>query len=362
MDKELKKLNRMRRRKHQKIRFAVAIGSAAILVGGTVGVVVSNGSNIEKPAVNELASNDANANEDIKITPIATLDVATDKIEDNVTDSDTAVKDNSTESSPAPTSTPEATPISTPVVNDGPKDYKPEGKIYGVAPQGEKYTYDARRVAKLLKGDVLPDDDEHIVFLTFDDGSSTTVTPQILKVLEEKGVKATFFLTGKNIEGGGEEARKLVKKEYDMGMALANHSYSHDYSILYPGRSLNLDNFKADFEKTDKILKDIIGDDFETKVIRCPGGYMSWNNMAPLDQYMEEQNMAAIDWNALNQDAEGGKKTADQLVQSAIKTAGNKHIIVLLMHDTYGKEETAKALPQIIDHFKNAGYEFRTLA
>ena len=56
------------------------------------------------------------------------------------------------------------------------------------------------------------------------------------------------------------------------------------------------------------------------------------------------------------------KKNADQLVNEAIKTSEGKEMVVLLMHDTYGKEETAKALPQIIKYYKDNGYEFKTLS
>ena len=60
--------------------------------------------------------------------------------------------------------------------------------------------------------------------------------------------------------------------------------------------------------------------------------------------------------------AEGRKKNAQELADYAIKTSQGKDIVVLLMHDTYGKEETAKALPTIIKYFKDNGYEFKTLS
>lgn len=232
----------------------------------------------------------------------------------------------------------------------------------GVNEEGKKYTYDAKRVEEKLNSYDYSNNGEKVVFLTFDDGTSKTVTPEILKVLENEGVKATFFITGANLENGGEEARQLLKKEFESGHAIANHSYSHDVKKLYPGRSLDMEAFKADFEKNDKLLKDILGENFSTRVIRCPGGYMSWKNMEPLDNYLSENNMASIDWNALNEDAQGRKKSADELVQRAIKSSEGKEMVVLLMHDTYKKEETAKALPQIIKYFKDNGYVFKTLS
>ena len=200
-----------------------------------------------------------------------------------------------------------------------------------------------------------------IVFLTFDDGTSKTNTPEVLRILDENNIKATFFLTGSNIENGGETARELVKQEFESGHAIANHSYSHDCGKLYPGRNLDMKAFKEDYEKNDKLLKSILGENFTTHVMRCPGGYMSWKNMDELDKYLEKNNIASIDWNALNADAEGPKKNAKQLAQYAIKTSEGKEMVVLLMHDTYGKEETVKALPTIIKYFKDNGYEFRTL-
>ena len=234
--------------------------------------------------------------------------------------------------------------------------------MIGVSNEGKKYTYDATEIARRLAKQDYSNDGKKIVFLTFDDGSSTTVTPKILNILKENDVRATFFVTGETISNGGQRAKDLIKQSFEYGNAIANHSYTHNYSKLYPGRTLNLDSFLADFKKTDDLLKEILGPYFSTRVIRCPGGHMSWKGMEPLDNYLKEHNMASIDWNALSKDAEGKRKNADQLVQNAINTSKGKDIVVLLMHDTYGKEETAKSLPSIIKYFKDNGYEFKTLS
>ena len=244
------------------------------------------------------------------------------------------------------------------------KEPEQEKEVFyvGTNEEGQKYTYDAKKVAQKLESYDYSNDGKKIVFLTFDDGTSKTNTPEVLRILRENNVKATFFLTGSNIDNGGQTARDLIKQEFEEGHAIANHSYSHDIKTLYPGRSLDLEAFKADFEKNDKLLKEVLGENFSTRVIRCPGGYMSWKDMQPLDKYLEENNMVSIDWNALNADAEGRKKNADELAQYAIKTSEGKEMVVLLMHDTYGKEETVKAIPQIIKYFKDNGYEFKTLS
>ena len=232
----------------------------------------------------------------------------------------------------------------------------------GTSHEGKKYSYDASVVAEKLRKYDYSNNGEKIVFLTFDDGTSTTNTPKVLDILKKEGVKATFFITGQNVEYGGEKARDLIKQEFNEGHAIANHSYTHDVKKLYPNRVLDIDAFKADFEKNDKMLKEVLGKYFSTRVIRCPGGYGSWKGMEPLDEYLDENKMISIDWTSLNADAEGKKKNAKELANYAIKTSEGKEMVVLLMHDTYGKEETVKALPAIIKYFKDNGYEFKTLS
>ena len=232
----------------------------------------------------------------------------------------------------------------------------------GTSHEGKKYSYDASVVAEKLKKYDYSNNGEKIVFLTFDDGTSTTNTPKVLDILKKEGVKATFFITGQNVEYGGEKARDLIKQEFNEGHAIANHSYTHDVKKLYPNRVLDIDAFKADFEKNDKMLKEVLGKYFSTRVIRCPGGYGSWKGMEPLDEYLDENKMISIDWTSLNADAEGKKKNAKELANYAIKTSEGKEMVVLLMHDTYGKEETVKALPAIIKYFNDNGYEFKTLS
>lgn len=232
----------------------------------------------------------------------------------------------------------------------------------GTGPAGVNYTYDASIISKKLKKYDYKNNGEKIVFLTFDDGASTTVTPKVLEVLDQYNVKATFFVMGQNIKKGGEKAKELIKEEFEKGHAIGNHSYSHDYKVLYPKRSLNLKNFINDYAKTDNLLKEILGDNFSTRLIRCPGGYMSWDNMDELSSYMGKEDIVSVDWNALSRDAEGKKKNANELLENVKETSKGKEIVVLLMHDTYGKEETAKALPQVIEYFQQQGYQFKTLS
>ena len=152
------------------------------------------------------------------------------------------------------------------------KELEEQLKMVGVNKEGKEYTYDAKKIQNKLKAYDYSNNGNKIVFLTFDDGSSTSVTPKILEILKEEGIRATFFVCGKTIEDGGEEVKELVKKSFDYGNAIGNHSYSHDYHTLYPDRSLDITAFKKDFQKTDDILKDILGEHFSTQSYKMSRG------------------------------------------------------------------------------------------
>ena len=78
-----------------------------------------------------------------------------------------------------------------------------------------------------------------IIHLTFDDGPSSDITPEILNILKEKGVKATFFLIHFS-----EKNAELVKREDNEGHTVALHGYSHTYSEVYSSADACLDNFR----------------------------------------------------------------------------------------------------------------------
>ena len=208
----------------------------------------------------------------------------------------------------------------------------------------------------------MPDgaDGKKVVYLTFDDGPSATVTPLILDTLKAENVHATFFVVGKAVDESN-TTKNLIRREVEEGNAIGNHTYTHNYKYLYPNRTVNVDNVMASINKTNKSLKNILGVDFLTRAIRFPGGHMSWKGMKAIDAVIKEKDYHQVDWNALTKDAEGAPKNAEQLKQELIKTIQGRQKAVVLMHDTYGKEETAKALPEIIKYLKEQGYEFRTM-
>lgn len=216
--------------------------------------------------------------------------------------------------------------------------------------------------------DALKEDGKKTVYLTFDDGPSTTVTPKILDILKANGVHATFFLIGSQVEGNS-KAADLVRRAYNEGNAIGDHTYSHDMKKLYRynGRNVvNVDVFMNEVERTEGIIKNVIGPTFFTRVVRMPGGHMSrvhYNdpNLPELDSEFKQKGLVGVDWNAYDHDSETRKEYSGELFNHVKNEVGNHQKAIILMHDTYGKEETAKALPNIIQYLKAQGYEFGTL-
>lgn len=200
--------------------------------------------------------------------------------------------------------------------------------------------------------DAFNSDDKKIAFLTFDDGPSSNVTPAILDILKENNIKATFFVVGSMAKNNSD----IIKRIYADGHTIANHSYSHQYSYLYASAN----NFMEEINACDSVLKNILGQDFETKIFRFPGGAFG-NSYSSYKTVLSEHGYDYINWNALSGDAEGNNIPADRLVQSLIGSVEGKDDVVVLMHDLGTKHTTVQALPRIIEYLKSQGYEFNKL-
>lgn len=196
--------------------------------------------------------------------------------------------------------------------------------------------------------------DEKIAYLTFDDGPSTKVTPQILKILDDYNIKATFFLLGKNVERYPE----LVREEYEKGHYIANHGYTHEYAEIYSSAQSIID----EYNKTEQAIKDALGiQEYSSHLFRYPGGTGGSKYRKAKDeakQLLADNNVIYVNWNALTNDSVG-KPTAESIVKDLKDTVGEKNSVVILMHDAAAKQLTADTLPEIIDYLIEKGYSFR---
>ncbi|PRR83672.1 polysaccharide deacetylase family protein [Clostridium luticellarii] len=194
-------------------------------------------------------------------------------------------------------------------------------------------------------------DGRKVVYLTFDDGPSANNTPKILKILKEHNVKATFFLIGKSAE----QNKELVKEEAAQGNVIGNHTYSHDMKYIYSNPKV----FMSDVEKCEEILKSILGNNYDLKLVRFPGGSFG-KRLEPFREEIKENGYQYVDWNDLTGDAEHNVVPVVNLVSKVKQYANHDHLVVL-MHDAPAKTTTVQALPQIIAYFSSQGYSFDTL-
>ena len=196
--------------------------------------------------------------------------------------------------------------------------------------------------------------DEKQVYLTFDDGPSKHITPQVLDILDENDVKATFFVLGQYVDRNPE----LLKREFNSGHYIANHSYTHEYPILYESKDTVFDEFRRCEESIRNALEI---PDFNTYLFRFPGGSSGGRYKTVKSEardLFDSYGIAYTNWNCLTGDA-AGSRTKEECLEEMIKTKGNQNSIILLMHDSDNKTQTVEALPDIIKYFKDEGYVFK---
>ena len=229
--------------------------------------------------------------------------------------------------------------------------------------EASDYAYDVTAVNNTIRGKS-DDVKGKVVFLTFDDGIDPTLTPQVMDILKEYGVHATFFHIGYTITP---ENGDILKRQITEGHAIANHSLSHNFNLLYPGRVPNQSQIVSEVNQTNANFQAILGKDFKTRIFRYPGGHMSWQGLESTDHALAKEDIQWIDWNMLCGDAEplSVRPTTSESMMAYMdgsqKYFPETTVKVVLMHDTAGKELTVQTLPQIIEYFKNQGYTFGVL-
>ncbi|WP_034446499.1 polysaccharide deacetylase family protein [Butyrivibrio sp. AE2032] len=178
------------------------------------------------------------------------------------------------------------------------------------------------------------------VYLTFDDGPST-YTDDILDILAEYDVKATFFVCGKPDAKYTDVYKRIVSDGHTLGM----HSYSHKYSEIYS----SMESYKADLDKLRIFLYETTG--VWSKYYRFPGGSSNKVSKVPITElvdYLDNSEITFFDWNVSAGDDRAGA-TKDTIYANIVNNVPRfKHCIVL-MHDAADKRSTVDALPEIIE-------------
>ena len=197
------------------------------------------------------------------------------------------------------------------------------------------------------------DGDIHTVYLTFDDGPSQRTT-EILDILQEYNIKATFFV----VSGSNTANRDIIRRIYDEGHTLGVHSASHSYKEIYN----SVDSFLKDFEICYKYIEDVTGE--APVIFRFPGGSINNYNKKICKDIIDEmgrRGFTYFDWNVSSDDATK-HSDEDSIYSKVIKGCRGRTSSVVLMHDSAPKKDTVAALKRIIPDLLEQGYVFDKLS
>ena len=187
---------------------------------------------------------------------------------------------------------------------------------------------------------VLPEEkktEKKRIALTFDDGPHPIYTPQMLELLKEEQVPATFFLLGENVELYGDVVKEIAKE----GHLIGNHTYHHVQIT-----SLSLEEACKEIQETSDLIEELTGTG--TEYVRPPFG--TWN-----EELEERLNLIPVMWSIDTKD--WTTQNVDWIVRETVKHAEDHDII--LMHDSY--QSTVDAVKRVIEQLEAEGFEFVTV-
>lgn len=175
------------------------------------------------------------------------------------------------------------------------------------------------------------------IAITFDDGPSAHCTGRLLDGLKERGIKGTFFLIGKNAE----ENPELVKRLFEEGHLIGNHTYSHVEITR-----LSDEDAKKEIMETDRVISSVTGRHVE--YMRPPFGLWQDELEEDLDVMPVMWSIDPLDWTT---------KNVEEIVNKVVTQAEENDII--LLHDCY--DTSVDAALRIVDILKKKGFEFVTV-
>lgn len=222
----------------------------------------------------------------------------------------------------------------------------------------EQYDSDERISALLMekvrahldpKDNVFEEGDKRRVYLTFDDGPSSS-TEKILDILDRYDVKATFFVNGRDTDS----MRPLYSEMASRGHTIGMHSYTHVYDEVYE----SAESFAEDFQRIYDLVYDTTGE--EPWLYRFPGGSSNSVSQTDIDElirFLGAKGIVYYDWNVMSGDATTAYYTADDLVKNVLRAVPKYKYSVVLMHDSSEGSRTVKALPRILDGLKELDCE-----
>lgn len=175
------------------------------------------------------------------------------------------------------------------------------------------------------------------IAISFDDGPGATTTPQLLQILKEKNVHATFFVLGENTA----QHPEIVKQTAEAGHEIGNHTYDHQDLAVLSAQSIT-----EEVAKTDTGIKKATGK--TPTFVRPPYGSITSVGASVIRRPIIEWSVDSEDWKTRNPDL------ILQKIQATVYDGA-----IILFHDIY--PETIRAVPQVIDYLQEQGYRITTV-
>lgn len=175
------------------------------------------------------------------------------------------------------------------------------------------------------------------IFLTFDDGPIPDVTEEVLLILKNYGIQATFFCVGENIHKHPEQFSRLLAAGHRIG----NHTYHH-----LNGRKTADDTYLENIEKCRQLT--------ESDLFRPPYGMIRRSQITAIQKHHE-----IIMWDVVSGDVENSV-SAEKCLKNVIKHSRNGSIVVFHDH-VRAIEKLRFVLPRALEYWLDKGYTFGTL-
>lgn len=194
---------------------------------------------------------------------------------------------------------------------------------------------------------------EDTVYLTFD-GSPTANTQRILDILDQYGVKATFFVVGRTDDASLDLMREIVARGHTIGL----RSYSESFQTIYS----SVEAYLEDFDRIYRLVHETTG--VKAEIFRFPAGSVNAYNSGIYQELIAEmlrRNFVFFDWDVTGEDTRVGGVTAQKVEEAVLREMDGKSRGIVMLHDSAGKGAVVDALPHILSELQEKGYGFQPL-
>ena len=230
---------------------------------------------------------------------------------------------------------------------------KPDGQLKKIPKKTFTKQITLKKASKIKVQNINPSIiSDKTIYLTFDDGPSY-LTNEILDILKEENVPATFFVTSHQID----KYQNIIKREYTENHTVAVHTATHNYSYIYSSEQ----NYFNDLTEIRNKVFTIIGE--KPRIIRLPGGSSNTISkkyspgiMTRITEILTHNDFYYYDWNIDSMDASG--HIDENQIYNNVITHLKSGTNIILMHDSPTKMTTVGALRNIIKYGKEGGYTF----